>query len=136
MDYVIPTGPETVGLEPEVRPCRAVVTRRMAGLSVLVRAPQCRYGRAEYVVELSSPSHHKRRVSVEIRAPLRSGRQIVRPIPDDWWDVAVTLRLERVLLASGALCQFSDGELLDALSHPLETVRLAALLTIRGARTV
>src|SRR5450759_2925739 len=94
MAYVIPTGPAVVGLETVVLPAVARLTRRMAGASVLVRAPPCSVGSAGYTGRLWSPSHRRTRPQyVEITVSLRSGRQFVRPIPDDWDDVEVVLDL-------------------------------------------
>lgn len=136
MAYIIPTGPAVVGLETVVLPAVVRLTRRMAGTSVLIRAPHCRLGSATYAVRLSSPSHRRARVQyVEITSTLRSGCQIVRPVPDDWDDVEVVLDLVNLYLTPGALAALSADALIDALSHPLEAVREAALCAVHRVRS-
>lgn len=136
MDAHIVTGPDLVGLEMMALPSVARVTRRMAGASVLVRAPRCRFGSAWYVVGLASPSHRRtRRQYVEITSTLRSGCQIVRPIPDEWDDVEVVLNLVDVRLTAGALSTLSTDALIEALTHPLESVRQAAICGMHRVRS-
>lgn len=128
MNNRIPTGPDMVGLESVVLPSAARLTRRMAGASVLVRAPRCRFGSAEYAVRMSSPSERRTRPQYhELTSTLRSGFQIVRPILDDWDDLEVLLDLVGLYLTPGALSTLDSNALIDALSHPLVAVREAAM---------
>jgi hypothetical protein len=128
MEDHIPTGPHLVGLETVVMPSVARLTRRMAGASVLVRAPRCRLGSAEYSVRVWSPGQRRTRWQyVEITSTLRSGGQMVRPVPDDWDDVEILLDLVSLRLSHHAFSTWTSDALVDALSHPLDAVREAAL---------
>ena len=132
----IHTGPNTVGLETQVRPARAGVTRRVAGRSVHVTAPQCCYGRATYLVRVWSPGHRTRRLQyVEISSRIRSGGTIAHLIPGDWDDVEVLLDLVNVYLTPNVLSTFTADALIDALSHPLEVVREAAMCAVHRVRS-
>ena len=136
MDVHIPTGPALVGLETLVLPSVARVMRRMTGTSVVVRAPRCRAGSAEYVVRLWSPGHRRTRWQyVELTSTLRSGGQIVRPIPDDWDDVEVQLDLVNLRVTAAAFSTLTQDVLVDALSHPLEAVREAAMCAAHRLRS-
>lgn len=136
MDAHIPTGPKLVGLETVVLPSVARLTRRMAGPSVLIRAPRCRVGSAEYIVRLWSPSQRRTRWQyVEISSALRSGSQMARPIPDDWDDVEVLLDLVSLRVTRSAFSSLTREALVEALSHPLETVREAAMCAAHRVRS-
>ena len=132
----ISTGPALVGLQTPVLPAFARVSRRMAGASVLVRAPHCSVGSAGYTMRLWSPSHRRTRHQyVEISSTLRSGRQIVQLVPDDWNDIAIVLDLVQLHVAPGALWALTADQLIDALSHPLEVVREAAMCAVHRVRS-
>ncbi len=136
MDTHIPTGPELVGLETVVFPTIARLTRRMAGTSVLVRAPRCCVGSAEYGVRLWSPGQRRTRWQyVEMTSTMRSGGQIVRPIPYDWDDVEVLLDLVNLHVRHGAFSTLTTDALVDALAHPLEAVREAAMCAAHRVRS-
>jgi hypothetical protein len=136
MNARIPTGPDLVGLETVVLPSVARLSRRIAGASVLVRAPRCCIGSAEYSVRLWSPSQRRTRWQyVEMTSTMRSGGQIVRPIPDDWDDVEVLLDLVNLHVTHAAFSTLTNDALVDALSHPLQAVREAAICAAHGVRS-
>ena len=82
-------------------------------------------------MRLWSPSHRRTRHQyVEISSTLRSGRQTVHTVPDDWDDVEVELDLVQIYVTPGALSALTAQELIDALSHPLEFVREAAMCAV------
>ena len=103
---------------------------------MLVRAPHCSVGSAGYAMRLWSPSHRRTRHQyVEISSTLRSGRQIVQPVPDDWDDIEIVLDLVQLFVAPGAISALTADELIGALSHPLGVVREAAMCAVHRVRS-
>ena len=127
----IPTGPAIVGLELVVLPCRVEVGVLDPGLpSLEIWAPRCRYGYATYDVacqlagESMLTSCYLKIVGGTSRA-VRARRRRKR------WPVRYVLRLLSLAVAPGALDYLGQAEMVEALAHPLRSVREAAILSAR-----
>ena len=134
----IPTGPDVVGLESFVLPCRIETGVLDSGLpSVAIWAPTCCYGTAVYQVLLvrraSAPGSEGQATRMCVYDLVPSGESSSMTLSDDWRGAHVSLRLVRVDLAPGALDGITLYDLVEALRHPLPHVREAALLAV-GSR--
>jgi hypothetical protein len=133
----IPTGPDVVGLESLVLPCRVEKGVLDPGHpSVEIWAPTCRYGLALYHVLLvwpaSAPGSERQATRMCVYDLVPSGESSSMTLSDDWRGAHVSLRLVWLVLAPGTLDGLPLYDLVEALRHPLPHVREAALAAVES----
>jgi hypothetical protein len=134
MTRFLPVGPAFVGLEATVLPSRAVVIPEPGGGHLELTAPECRYGVACYRITLhyEPPVTGWRGATVLYQSDLVAGGDGSRlELVDE--DVTVTRAVLEIVEFTpdiGAMAAMTEAERLDALAHPIEEVRLAAVMAM------
>lgn len=135
MTRFLPTGPASVGLEVAILPCRSDVEGEAGGGTLILCVPACRFGAARYRLTLSWDAEPGfRGISVGYGSePVESGsRTDFGLIGEDVTVSRADLEMVSFIPDHDAMADLSEAELLDALAHPIEAVRLAAIVALPG----